>query len=180
MKSSRQTIFSTVLSIVITVFAVGMVVHAAPWADPTATPPGNNAAEPINISNSGQAKSGGLMLNTGGALIGLIVQNGSMGIGDVTPDAGLKLDVEGKVGATEYCDQNGNNCRAATGGGGVLTCSDVRKVAGQTGNTTCSARGAACVSYGDFGRGHHDEFYNMHCGTTGSGDAGFSWRCCKV
>ncbi|OGM94941.1 hypothetical protein A2610_02090 [Candidatus Wolfebacteria bacterium RIFOXYD1_FULL_48_65] len=114
MKSSRQTIFSTVLSIVITVFAVGMVVHAAPWADPTATPPGNNAAEPINISNSGQAKSGGLMLNTGGALIGLIVQNGSMGIGDVTPDAGLKLDVEGKVGATEYCDQNGNNCRAMT------------------------------------------------------------------
>ena len=114
MKQSRQTIFSTALSIVITVFAVGMVVHAAPWADPTATPPGNNAAEPINISNSGQAKSGGLMVNTGGALIGLIVQNGSMGIGDVTPDAGLKLDVEGKVGATEYCDQNGENCRTLT------------------------------------------------------------------
>lgn len=113
----RKTIISTVLSIIITTLTVGIIVFAAPWADPTAMPPGNNAPEPVNVSNTGQAKSGGLILNTGGAGIGLLLQNGSMGIGDMTPDTGLKLDVEGKIGATEYCDQNGNNCSPATGGG---------------------------------------------------------------
>jgi hypothetical protein len=31
-----------------------------------------------------------------------------------TPTSSLKLDVEGKVGATEYCDNNGNNCFTTT------------------------------------------------------------------
>lgn len=35
---------------------------------------------------------------------------GDIGIGDPTPDASLKLDVEGQVGATQYCDNAGNNC----------------------------------------------------------------------
>ena len=38
---------------------------------------------------------------------------GDVGIGDTSPDSDLKLDVEGKVGATEYCDEDGNNCTAA-------------------------------------------------------------------
>ncbi len=42
-----------------------------------------------------------------------------MGIGDATPDGTLKLDVEGQIGATQYCDQNGANCtNAADLGGG--------------------------------------------------------------
>ena len=36
---------------------------------------------------------------------------GNVGIGDMTPASNLKLDVEGPVGATQYCDQNGNNCK---------------------------------------------------------------------
>lgn len=39
---------------------------------------------------------------------------GNVGIGDTSPDAGLSLDVEGRVGATEICDENGNNCIAVT------------------------------------------------------------------
>ncbi|MDI6603377.1 MAG: hypothetical protein QME57_04735, partial [Patescibacteria group bacterium] len=39
-----------------------------------------------------------------------IQSNGNVGIGTTEPSSGLKLDVEGKVGATEYCDENGNNC----------------------------------------------------------------------
>ncbi len=39
-----------------------------------------------------------------------ITSSGSVGIGDDTPDGGMMLDVEGKIGAIEYCDQNGNNC----------------------------------------------------------------------
>lgn len=43
---------------------------------------------------------------------------GSVGIGatneggELAISPGLKLDVEGKVGATEYCDQNGSVCRS--------------------------------------------------------------------
>ncbi|OGD67325.1 hypothetical protein A2442_00990 [Candidatus Campbellbacteria bacterium RIFOXYC2_FULL_35_25] len=51
-----------------------------------------------------------------------IESDGQVGIGDFTPDAGLKLDVEGKVGATEYCDQNGLNCVSAAS---IATCSSI-------------------------------------------------------
>gem|GEM_PF-4386686 len=44
----------------------------------------------------------------------LYVFDDSVGVGDLTPDGGLKLDVEGKVGATEYCDEAGANCSTAT------------------------------------------------------------------
>ena len=33
-----------------------------------------------------------------------------IGILDSTPDAGLTLDVEGQIGATGFCDENGENC----------------------------------------------------------------------
>jgi len=42
-----------------------------------------------------------------------ISTSGNVGIGDTTPDGTLRLDVEGRVGATEYCDANGNNCTLA-------------------------------------------------------------------
>ena len=52
-----------------------------------------------------------------------IKSDGKVGISDTTPDGTLKLDVEGQVGATEYCDQNGANCilAGALGGGGGTT-----------------------------------------------------------
>ncbi len=43
----------------------------------------------------------------------VIESSGSVGIGDPTPDGTLRLDIEGGVGATEYCDQNGTNCSTA-------------------------------------------------------------------
>ena len=39
---------------------------------------------------------------------------GSVGIGDTSPDGSLLLDVEGAIGATTLCDQNGANCAAVT------------------------------------------------------------------
>ena len=48
---------------------------------------------------------------------------GNVGIGTTNPSSGtggqLKLDVEGKIGATEYCDENGDNCIAAANLGGA-------------------------------------------------------------
>lgn len=39
----------------------------------------------------------------------LLVQ-GKVGIGDLTPDGDLKLDVEGKIGATQICKADGTQC----------------------------------------------------------------------
>ena len=44
----------------------------------------------------------------------LNANSGSVGIGDSTPDGSLLLDVEGAIGATTLCDQNGANCAAVT------------------------------------------------------------------
>lgn len=47
-----------------------------------------------------------------------ITSGGKVGIGDTTPDTGaqaLELDVEGDVGAINYCDEAGNNCFTASG-----------------------------------------------------------------
>lgn len=40
--------------------------------------------------------------------------SGNIGIGTASVSSGLKLDVEGKIGATEYCDAAGGNCKAIT------------------------------------------------------------------
>jgi len=58
-----------------------------------------------------------------------IDDTGDVGIGDPTPDTGLKLDVEGQIGATAYCDENGANCTTpaviAAGGGGLWSAATV-------------------------------------------------------
>jgi len=41
----------------------------------------------------------------------VINSNGNVGIWDINPDTWLRLDVEWPIWATEYCDENGNNCR---------------------------------------------------------------------
>ena len=67
--------------------------------------------DPGTGNNAGYDKS--YVEITGGK--GLRVTQGNVGIGTASPSSGLKLDVEGKVGATHYCDQNGNNCLSADG-----------------------------------------------------------------
>ena len=58
---------------------------------------------------------------TGAPINALYIEDGTanIGVGTASPAAGLKLDVEGKVGATEYCDENGLNCTAASALGGT-------------------------------------------------------------
>jgi len=60
-----------------------------------------------------------------------ILANGQVGIGDSTPDSNLKLDVEGKVGASEYCDNAGNGCidvNPPTGAPRIALFDDIRYV----------------------------------------------------
>lgn len=99
------------------VLAVG-IGYVSAWTTPTSAPPLGNATAPVNISSTGQVKAGslgvsGLLRGYGNAIF-----NGNVGIGTTANSADLKLDVEGKVGATQYCDANGANCVASGGLGG--------------------------------------------------------------
>lgn len=63
------------------------------FTEPGQLPAGGNVLPPLDTSAFGQAKAGGLILNTGGASTGLIVDKGSVGIGTNNP--GGTLDVRG-------------------------------------------------------------------------------------
>lgn len=67
--------------------------YASSWTEPTQTYPNGNVALPLNTSITGQSKAGGLILNTGGADHGLIVQTGNVGIGTADPYAGLEINM---------------------------------------------------------------------------------------
>ena len=108
----------TKLKILVTVLALffGMqAIFALAWSSPVSTPPVCNSGNPgcdapLNISSTLQKKKGTLWINTDGNTIGLIIQSGNVGIKTTNVSPGLSLDVEGRVGATEYCDENGANC----------------------------------------------------------------------
>ena len=61
------------------------------FTEPSSTPPLSNTSAPLNISSTGQSKAGGLILNTGGATNGLIVQSGNVGIGTQNPGVLLEI-----------------------------------------------------------------------------------------
>ena len=79
---------------VVVLLSVYLVLAQGGWAEPTLAPPGGNAAAPLNTGSTGQSKSGGLILNTGGAINGLIVSSGKVGIGTANP--GSPLHVQGQ------------------------------------------------------------------------------------
>src|SRR3989344_6735092 len=112
-----KSLFSEILKVAI-LGSVMVVFQAVAFTEPTQSPPDGNVPAPLNVSSFGQSKSGGLILNTGGAATGLIVDKGSVGIGTQSPTQ--KLDVAGFVrGATGLCI--GDDCRTAwpdgSGGG---------------------------------------------------------------
>ncbi len=88
--------FSYLVAAVFLVFFAGAYVFA--WAPPASAPPTGNVLAPLNTGNTGQTKSGGLILNTGGAVNGLIIDKGKVGIGTTDPGSFL-LKVAGEVSA---------------------------------------------------------------------------------
>ncbi|MDP3990902.1 MAG: hypothetical protein Q8P63_01260 [Candidatus Nealsonbacteria bacterium] len=91
----QKQVSSKLVALTFGVLVISLVIafYAVAWTEPSQSPPGGNVATPLNIGPTGQSKEGGLILNTGGAAIGLIVVNGDVGIGTTNP--GAKLDVQG-------------------------------------------------------------------------------------
>lgn len=104
-----KTFFKQLLALAL---ALGFVAAAGAWQGPAQEPPAGNVAAPVNVSSGAQSKQG--TLGVGGL--------GVFGRAFVSPAAGyalpanLQLGVNGAVGASRYCDQNGQNCVTTLGG----------------------------------------------------------------
>lgn len=93
----------------ITLFFSVFFANAQVWTPPTQIPPLGNPSPPLHEGGTAQSKIGGLLIATGSVTNGLIVQNGNVGIGVLSPTQ--KVDVDGYVKGTGLCI--GSDCKTA-------------------------------------------------------------------
>jgi hypothetical protein len=89
-------------AIILSILLVAAFIYAQQnnWQEPTQNPPQGNVPAPLNVGNQGQAKEGGLILNTGGAQNGLIVHSGKVGIGTGDNTIVFTLTVNNDLGVS--------------------------------------------------------------------------------
>lgn len=93
----KSNLFLPLVAVLLTAaVSFGVNALAATFAEPSSAPPANNAYAPLDTGPNANAKVGGLSLNSGGAINGLIVRNGNVGIGPAT-NLLAKLDVQGTI-----------------------------------------------------------------------------------
>ena len=116
-------------TLVVALAVTYVAAQSSGWVAPTQTPPGGNAAAPINVGESTQSKLGSLRLNTAipGLTYGLDVFGisrffGNVEIGTTTSPKTIKI-VDGNQGAGKVLtsDANGLASWAAGGGGGAVS-----------------------------------------------------------
>ncbi len=90
----RRFLSQIVLIVGVLLFSAGLQTFAA-FTAPATAPPGADAYAPLHTGSDAQSKVGGLLLNTGGATNGLIVQFGNVGIGTTNPSQ--RLEINGNV-----------------------------------------------------------------------------------
>jgi hypothetical protein len=72
-----------------------------------------NAADPINASRNSIGSHDLFSWRENGTMRMVMNADGDLIIGSTTVSSDLMLDVAGKIGATHYCDEDGDNCTAA-------------------------------------------------------------------
>ncbi len=85
----------------------------AAWTNPPANPPNNNVPAPINVGTSTESRQvlqGALGMDSLGVFGKAYVQGDAV---TATPTTLVDFDVQGNIGADEYCDRNGTNCFTA-------------------------------------------------------------------
>ncbi len=111
------------IKILVLALVIGLSVsYAFAWTGPSATPPGSNASAPINVSSAEQVKSGPLKVGGFRSFLPAYVNYDSSSdlSSKGTSFQSLSLAVNGKIGASAYCDQDGNNCGSVGGSGGGI------------------------------------------------------------
>jgi hypothetical protein len=94
----------------------GIGISYAAWTSPTQVPPSGNAMAPLNVGDTIQYKGGNLVLNasTSQATVGLQVWGGLwVATTSSSFNQSLRLQVDGLIGATKFCDVGGLNCFTA-------------------------------------------------------------------
>ncbi len=112
------------------ILGVSLQITKAAWTEPEPgiNPPDGNIGAPINISSIAQNKVGSLTTTGGLGTAGSLFVGTKAGIANTSISGDLTLDVEGKVGATAYCDQNGDNCVTPNVLGGNLIITDMGRI----------------------------------------------------
>ena len=110
-------VIALVFGVLVISFAVAFYVVA--WQEPSQAPPGGNVAAPLNTGSAGQSKAGGLILNTGGAVNGLIIDKGNLCLGascrNTWPETGVVQAYHMSATATSYAwQQKTYNCPEGT------------------------------------------------------------------
>ncbi len=96
---------SKLTPILVTVLlSLGLQSYAS-FTQPSTSAPNADAYAPLTTSPTAQVKVGGLLLNTGGATNGLIVQSGNSGFGVASP--AYRVDVSGDANVTGCYRVNG-------------------------------------------------------------------------
>ena len=160
-----------------TIFSLFVLVLLFAWMTYGQEPssPSSNVPAPLHVGIEGQSKAGGLIINTGGAAIGLIVDKGLVGLG--LRDPKQKLDVDGLVKAAGLCI--GSDCRTSWPSGGTATaylrwCLDANCTArcdagdkAVDGTNIHQVYGIAPYAYSDYSFGPTSDGTGWTCGYSG-------------
>jgi len=149
--SAKSVALMLAFFVLVIVGAIGLQIAIAAWTGPTATPPGDNVAAPINTGATIQAKSGQLELNGGLVVHGPGTASSSL----ITSVAGgLSIDANSSGVGDLFIYESGIyiNGSIYDAADGIVNIGESLAVAGTSltvnGSEVCRQNGTNCPSFG--------------------------------